>query len=138
MNVKEKNRKGFTMVELIIVVAIIGIISALLVPAFGTMSTKARLTTDIATVKTLKRTADSYKAEQGTFPEATNLKDLNSELKDKGYIETYAMLQTKGAEIEVSGTTIRLDVTNVEDSEAVDTALKQMDEQTVADWVKVS
>ncbi len=138
MNVKEKNRKGFTMVELIIVVAIIGIISALLVPAFGTMSTKARLTTDIATVKTLKRTADSYKAEQGTFPEATNLKDLNLELEKKGYIETYAMLQTKGAEIEISGTTIRLDVTKVEDSEAVDTALKQMDEQTVADWVKVS
>ncbi len=138
MNVKEKNRKGFTMVELIIVVAIIGIISALLVPAFGTMSTKARLTTDIATVKTLKRTADSYKAEQGTFPEATNLKDLNLELEKKGYIETYAMLQTKGAEIEISRTTIRLDVTKVEDSEAVDTALKQMDEQTVADWVKVS
>lgn len=138
MNVKEKNRKGFTMVELIIVVAIIGIISALLVPAFGTISTKARLTTDIATVKTLKRTADSYKAEQGTFPEATNLEGLNSELEEKGYIETYAMLQTKGAEIEVSGTTIRLDVTKVEDSKAVDTALKQMDAQTVADWVKVS
>ena len=37
MNKQRKNEKGFTMVELIIVVAIMGIIGALLVPAFGTM-----------------------------------------------------------------------------------------------------
>lgn len=62
------NEKGFTMIELIIVVAIMGIIGAVLVPTFSTMTAKARLTSDVTTVKTLQRQIDIYEAEFGTFP----------------------------------------------------------------------
>ena len=99
MNNTKRNEKGFTMVELIIVVAIMGIIGALLVPAFGSMSAKARLTTDLSTVKTLKRTADSYKAEVGSYPTATELTGLNSALAAKGYLDASAVIQTSGASI---------------------------------------
>jgi prepilin-type N-terminal cleavage/methylation domain-containing protein len=65
---KQKNEKGFTMIELIIVVAIMGIIGAVLVPMFGNMSTKARLTSDITSVKTLQRQLDVFRAETGEYP----------------------------------------------------------------------
>ena len=102
MNNTKRNEKGFTMVELIIVVAIMGIIGALLVPAFGAMSAKARLTTDLSTVKTLKRTADSYKAELGSYPAATDLSGLNSALGEKGYLDASAVIQTSGAGVTYS------------------------------------
>lgn len=99
MNKQNRNEKGFTMVELIIVVAIMGIIGALLVPAFSTMSAKARVTTDLSSVKTLKRTADSFKAEVGSYPNAANLTDLNKELKSMGYIDASVVLKTSGAKV---------------------------------------
>ncbi len=114
MNKQRKNEKGFTMVELVIVVAIMGIIGALLVPAFSTMSAKARLTTDIATVKTLKRTADTYKAEQGSFPVSNGqgLTDLVSILKNKKYLNTDMTFMTGGT-LSISGEFLRLNVTGL-------------------------
>lgn len=132
MNKQEKNEKGFTMVELIIVVAIMGIIGALLVPAFGTMSAKARMSTDIATVKTLKRTADSYKAEQGTFPSATTVSTLASELFAKNYLDRSVEMQT-GGEISVSGESIWLNTAAMKKSE-YEKAYGQIDSTTKTAW----
>lgn len=137
MNKQKRNEKGFTMVELIIVVAIMGIIGALLVPAFGTMSAKARLSTDISTVKTLKRTADSFKAEQGAFPVSTgdNLSTLVTKLKASNYLEADAVLQTKG-DIDVSGETIKLSLKPADVTGEYSKALQQIDASTKADWIK--
>ena len=38
----KKNRKGFTIVELVIVIAVIGILATVLVPTFGTVITDAK------------------------------------------------------------------------------------------------
>ena len=139
MNQERKNEKGFTMVELIIVVAIMGIIGALLVPAYATMTTKARLTTDINTVKTLKRTAASFKAEKGTYPTSTDIAKLGDELKKAEYLDDVPTLQTPGAEIAVtpaSGSTpydIKLDLSAATDT-SVSKALGQMSDDAKA-WV---
>lgn len=64
-----KSEQGFTMIELIIVIAIIGILSAILVPSFTTMSRKSKLRADIASVKQLQTQIDLYMAENdGKFP----------------------------------------------------------------------
>ena len=133
MNKQKKNEKGFTMVELVIVVAIMGIIGALLVPAFGTMSSKARLSTDISTVKTLKRTADTYKAEKGSWPSGSTLSTLTSTLKSDGYLEADAVLQTKGGII-ITSETIKLSLTTDQKSE-YSKAIAQLDSQTKTDWI---
>lgn len=41
MNLKKKNRKGFTIVELVIVIAVIAILATVLVPTFGNVIEKA-------------------------------------------------------------------------------------------------
>lgn len=136
MNKKERNEKGFTMVELIIVVAIMGIIGALLVPAFGTMSAKARLTTDISTIKTLQRTATAYKTEKELWP-GTNASDLVSTLVSDGYLQAQPTLQTSaaGGVISVDATNERIWLDLNATGTTFDKALSQIDSQTVTDFV---
>lgn len=96
---KSNNEKGFTMVELIIVVAIMGIIGALLVPSFLEMSRKAKLTTDVSTIKTLQRTIDAYNAQ----PQTTYISDQDS-IRDIETLLTGAKLLSSTVELQTGGT----------------------------------
>jgi prepilin-type N-terminal cleavage/methylation domain-containing protein len=96
MNKQRRNEKGFTMIELIIVVAIMGILAAILVPSFASMSRKSRLTSDIRTLQTIQKQIDLYYAERGKYPTAAGTMNNNAEvgaqvgslLVQEGYIES--------------------------------------------------
>lgn len=62
----KKKKKGFTLIELIIVLAIIAIISAIAIPNFGKMQRNAKAKADIATAKNIA-TAVSAKVADGTI-----------------------------------------------------------------------
>ena len=51
-----KKKKGFTLVELIIVIAIIAILAALAIPKFGQVRTDAKVSNDIAAAKNIQST----------------------------------------------------------------------------------
>lgn len=89
-----RNEKGFTLIELIIVIAIIAIISAILAPSFSRMTMRSRLKADINTARELTRQAGLYNADQGDYPSAI------SDLVDDEYIEEAPTPQTKGATFE--------------------------------------
>ena len=48
---RRKNNKGFTLAELLIVVAIIAVLTAIAIPVFNTQLAKSKLATDTANVR---------------------------------------------------------------------------------------
>ena len=62
-----KKQKGFTLIELMIVVAIIGVLSAIAVPAYKDYVKKSEGATALATMKSLITSAELWYQESGSF-----------------------------------------------------------------------
>ena len=63
-----KNKKGFTVVELVIVIAIIAILAAVLIPTFSTIIKKANVSKDQQLIRNLNTALISDKATSGKHP----------------------------------------------------------------------
>lgn len=96
---KLKSKKGFTLMEMLIVIAIIVILLAIAIPSFNNSLNKAKTVADEANVR-------SYYAEimvknmtekDPTLPST----DIKGAMKTAGY-----ELQAKGADVTASGTTV--------------------------------
>ena len=81
---KQRNKKGFTLVELIIVIAIIGVLAGVLIPTFAGVIEKAKLASDQSDVKNMNTVVK-----------------LQSVLDDRAYYEAYEvkeLLKSEGFE----------------------------------------
>ncbi|QZY57480.1 type II secretion system GspH family protein [Crassaminicella profunda] len=95
-----KNQKGFTLIELIVVIAILGILSAIAVPKFGGFSENAKLRADQANIKVLNDATNLYalKLNKSLIDiTADELKSNGEILVDNGYLENTPIPQSKGA-----------------------------------------
>ena len=94
----KNKKKGFTLLELLVVLAILAILIAIAVPVYKNQKEKAAITAHNANVRVLETAVESYRQDKGKLPE--KIDDLkgnyiktvpkvptseNGELKGKSY-----------------------------------------------------
>ena len=65
---KKMNKKGFTLIELIVVIAILGILAAIAIPRFGGFQDSAKGKANESNRKMLQNVVRLYEAEEGELP----------------------------------------------------------------------
>ena len=60
---KRHRQRGFTLVEILIVVVIIGILAIIIVPKFSQFTDQTRATTTVALLRTIRNQIDLYQAQ---------------------------------------------------------------------------
>ncbi|MCG9556193.1 MULTISPECIES: pilin [Vibrio] len=71
MNNKRTNQKGFTLIELMIVVAVIGVLAAIAIPQYQTYVKKGAAGAAYATATALKTNVEDYIAVNGDYPQTS-------------------------------------------------------------------
>ena len=68
----KKLQKGFTLIELMIVVAIIGILAAIAIPAYSDYTERAKVSELVTVASACKASVSEYYQAQGIFPANNN------------------------------------------------------------------
>ena len=94
----KKHSKGFTLLELLIALAILAVIAAILIPNFFATTDRARLRSDIQSARVIQNAIELYRAERGTAPLGTTMENVLDNLTEAGFLRArYADIQSEGA-----------------------------------------
>lgn len=78
--VTPRQERGFTLVEMLLVITIIGILAALVIPKMMGRSEQARQAAVRADISAIKTSLDSFEVDSGFYP--NNLTDLTQQPRD--------------------------------------------------------
>jgi type II secretion system protein G len=70
MKLMKKTTRGFTIVELLVVIVVIAILAAITIVAYNGIQTRARDTQRIQDIKTIAKALELYKIQNGSYPTA--------------------------------------------------------------------
>ena len=79
-----KRQQGFTIVELLIVIVVIGILAALVITTFTGIQQRARNTERETDIKAIHGQVEAYFAQEGRYPTLANLNDQST----GGFLDT--------------------------------------------------
>lgn len=96
MTLKSK-QQGFTIVELLIVIVVIGILAALVITTFTGIQQKARNTERQTDIKAIHGQVEAYYAQNGKYPTLANLNDSTWRTANIKGLDVDALQDPKGA-----------------------------------------
>lgn len=77
-----KAKRGFTIVELLIVIVIIGILAGIVIVAYNGIQDRARNAVRLSDMKAAERVVEAYFAQNGEYPKTTNNPQSNWKAAD--------------------------------------------------------
>ena len=115
------NKKGFTLIELVIVISIIVILTSIVVPNFISTTEHSKLKTDIQTAVIVHNAIELYRMQNGDLPsEVNNISSLATLLRENNYINNMELVpQLIGAEWEYDATSGKILLNIAECSESI-------------------
>src|SRR3982751_7135212 len=97
MLASRKQQQGFTIVELLIVIVVIGILAALVITTFTGIQQKARNTERTTDIKALHGQVEAYYAQNGKYPTLANLNDSTWRTANMKGLDKEALKDPKNA-----------------------------------------
>lgn len=95
--VKKAVAKGFTIVELLIVIVVIGILAALVIVTYNGIQQKARDTERKTDINALHGQLEAYQAQNGKYPTLANVNDSVWRATNMKGLDAAALQDPKGA-----------------------------------------
>lgn len=92
----KSNQKGFTIVELLIVIVVIGILAALVITTFTGIQQRARNTERQTDIKAIHGQVEAYYAQNGRYPTLDNMNDTTFRTDNMKGLDVEALKDPKG------------------------------------------
>ena len=92
----QRNQRGFTIVELLIVIVVIGILAGLVITTFTGIQQRARNTERETDVKAIHGQVEAYYAQNGKYPTLANLNDSTWRAANMKGLDAEALKDPKG------------------------------------------
>ncbi len=99
----QKKQSGFTIVELLIVIVVIGILAALVITTFTGIQQKARNTERTTDIKAIHGQVEAYYAQNGKYPTLANLNDAAWRGSNMKGLDQEALKDPKGTDYTLLG-----------------------------------
>lgn len=93
----QRKQQGFTIVELLIVIVVIGILAALVIVTFTGVQQKARNTERQTDVKAIHGQLEAYTAQNGKYPTLTELNDVTWRTANMKGLDPEALKDPRGS-----------------------------------------
>lgn len=147
ISLKKKASSGFTIVELLIVIVVIGILAALVVTTYNGIQQKARDTERKTDVNAVYGQLEAYQAQNGKYPTLANLVDATFRSANMKGLDAAALTAPNGTVLDSAAATISkyqyvpapAGCDNTSGNECTNfTITADLEQSGVADYVKVS